>query len=268
MNLFIGWSGDRSKQLALELRNWFPKVVQAVIPWMSERDINAGARWLVELVDQLEKTNFGVVVLTSDILREPWIHFEAGALAKQLKGSAVCPYLIDIPDKSAVVGPLAQFQMKHADRKDTLSLVRNINFCLADSKLSDEILDDTFARFWPDLERAISTLPAAAVKVPERSERELLEEILETVRSLDRRSSQPMRLTRNPFPPTGSEGLHGKRPETDSDAALKVYFDEALLESRFSGRDELLEKLRDLLNRRPKDVKPRGRKNGDDEQDD
>ena len=191
MNVFIGWSGDRSKQAALALRNWLPKVIQAVTPWMSEWDIKAGAHWLVELVEQLERTNFGVIALTSDNMREPWIYFEAGALAKQVKESDVCPYLIDIAHKSAVTGPLAQFQIKTANQEDTLSLLKNINLCLANEKLSDEVLTETFGRWWPDLERAFKDLPTAAAEEPKWTERELLEEILERVRSLDLQASAP-----------------------------------------------------------------------------
>lgn len=189
MNVFIGWSGDRSKQAALALRNWLPKVIQAVTPWMSEWDIKAGARWLVELLEQLEKTNFGIIALTSDNIREPWIHFEAGALAKQVKESKVCPYLIDITDKSAVAGPLAQFQIKRANQVDTLSLLKDINQGLGNDKLSDVVLTETFELWWPDLEKAFRSLPIATAEEPQRNEHELLEEILERVRSLDLQTS-------------------------------------------------------------------------------
>jgi TIR domain len=190
MNVFIGWSGDRSKHVASVLRDWLPKVIQAVTPWMSERDIKAGARWLVELLEQLEKTHFGIIALSSDNMREPWIHFEAGALAKQVKESGVCPYLIDIADKSAVAGPLTQFQIKKANKEDTLSLVTEINQRLGDKKLADNILAETFDRWWPDLEHAIKTSPPAIAIEPKRTDRELLEEIVERVRSLDQQASE------------------------------------------------------------------------------
>jgi TIR domain-containing protein len=194
VKIFIGWSGERSKQIASALWDWLPSVVQAVKPWMSERDINSGARWLLALLDQLQNTDFGIVVLTGEIMREPWMHFEAGAVAKQLKGAALCPYLIDISDKSQVVGPLTQFQMKMANKEETFSLVADINMRLGEESLSDRVLSQAFERSWPDLEKAINSLPPESAGKTRRTEVDLLEEILERVRSMDRNAYELERL--------------------------------------------------------------------------
>jgi TIR domain len=118
MKVFIGWSGDRSKQVALVLRQWLPNVIQQVEPWMSEEDIHAGKRWLDVLLKELEQTSFGIIALTPENARSAWILFEAGALAKQIDESAVCPYLVDIAETTDVIGPLAQFQSKKATKAD------------------------------------------------------------------------------------------------------------------------------------------------------
>jgi hypothetical protein len=39
LDVFISWSGQRSKALALQLHDWLKAVVQRANPWMSERDI-------------------------------------------------------------------------------------------------------------------------------------------------------------------------------------------------------------------------------------
>ena len=41
-NVFITWSKERSKAAALALRGWLPLVIQAVEPWMSDKDIGKG----------------------------------------------------------------------------------------------------------------------------------------------------------------------------------------------------------------------------------
>jgi hypothetical protein len=175
------------------LRQWLPNVIQQVEPWMSEEDIHAGKRWLDVLLKELEQTNFGIIALTPENARSPWILFEAGALAKQIDESAVCPYLVDIAETTDVIGPLAQFQSKKATKADTLALLKDINGALGEEKLPEPRLLETFERWWPDLEKAINTPPPIADKPKTRSDRELLEEILERVRSFERQSSEGVR---------------------------------------------------------------------------
>src|SRR5713101_2950635 len=173
MKVFIGWSGERSKTVALGLRKWIPNVIQAVVPWMSETDIDAGAKWLNELFTQLADTDYGIVVVTPENAREPWIHFEAGALAKSVKNDAhVCPYLIDISEMTQLTGPLTEFQAKKSNKKDTLSLMQGINRAMPEgSRRPEPALIETFERWWSDLERVISNLPAPVTKPPKRTDR-------------------------------------------------------------------------------------------------
>jgi hypothetical protein len=188
MKVFITWSGERAKKIAEAFRQWLPSVIQSVDPWMSEADIRAGARWQAELNGQLEQTDYGIVVLTPESLSAPWIHYEAGALAKKVDTGAVCPYLVDISERTTVVGPLAQFHSKLANEKETFDLIKAINQRV-ERKLDDALLKDTFTKlFWPRLEKAINdSLSAAPTEQrASRSPNDLLEEILEKVRSLDR----------------------------------------------------------------------------------
>ena len=53
MKVFISWSGTRSKLIATALRKWLPYIMQSVEPWMSDTDINAGARWSREIEKEL-----------------------------------------------------------------------------------------------------------------------------------------------------------------------------------------------------------------------
>src|SRR5262245_13022884 len=84
MRLFLSWSGELSHDIAECLYKWLPLVMQRVEPYMSSQSIEKGARWSSHLAKELEKSRFGIVVLTKDNLLEPWLHFEAGAIAKSL----------------------------------------------------------------------------------------------------------------------------------------------------------------------------------------
>lgn len=58
--LFISWSGERSQSVAKALHDWIPKVIQAVSPWLSTRDLPKGSRWSQDLAKQLEETKIGL----------------------------------------------------------------------------------------------------------------------------------------------------------------------------------------------------------------
>src|SRR4051794_7753881 len=113
MQVFLSWSGPQSGAVARALRGWLPLVIQAIDPWMSEHDIGSGQRWSLEIASQLDVSNFGVICATRENQASPWLNFEAGALAKKLTDSFVCPYLVDL-DFSDLTGPLAQFQARKA----------------------------------------------------------------------------------------------------------------------------------------------------------
>ena len=118
MDVFISWSGERSKDLAHALRRWLKYVVQAAEPWMSEEDIGVGHRWNNEVSSQLETTDFGVLCVTPENADSTWLHFEAGALAKSLKSSRVVPVLLGM-SKTDLRLPLSQFQSCEANRNGT-----------------------------------------------------------------------------------------------------------------------------------------------------
>jgi len=192
MKLFISWSGKRSMSVAAALRNWLKMILQAIEPWMSEIDLKAGQRWTPELEGELSKAVFGISCVTPKNRNAPWLLFEAGALATQVKDKAfLCPYLIDL-DKSDLDYPLAQFQAKKWDRDGTLGLVRGINSAIQEtepkSAVSEAILEDLFKALWPKLEKDYADAPVEEQQdEPEkRDPTEVALENLEQTRELSR----------------------------------------------------------------------------------
>ena len=188
--VFLTWSGDRSKAMAAALRDWLPKVIQAVDPWMSESDIDKGAGWNSEISKHLELAKIGIVCLTQENLAAPWINFEAGALSK-VTGSKVCTYLFGLSPID-VKPPLAQFQPTKSDEKDdTKKLVHAINGSLGELALKDSQVDTYFEKWWDDLDRLLKAIPNGPFtdQRPPRSETDLLEEILQLARGQEKNSS-------------------------------------------------------------------------------
>lgn len=182
MIVFISWSGERSRFVAEALRNWLADVIHNVKPWVSSEDIRSGARWNLDVARRLEEAQFGILCLTKENLNQPWVLFEAGALAKTLDTSHVCPYLLDLKP-SELEGPLVQFQAARAIESDTRHLVRSINKALGENAREEEQIDRACRKWWPDLQAALERIPQPASPLGDlRTDRELLEEIVDRIR--------------------------------------------------------------------------------------
>lgn len=150
MKVFLSWSGRQSKEVAEALREWLPDVLHVVTPWMSSSDIQTGRDFSRVLRKELAESNFGVLCLTKDNCWKPWVLFEAGALAKILDSSLVCPYLIGM-ESGDLPHPLRLFQAAMADENGTYDLVRSLNNTSDSIKLFEPQLRRSFDRWWPDL---------------------------------------------------------------------------------------------------------------------
>ncbi|MFL6201790.1 MAG: toll/interleukin-1 receptor domain-containing protein [Thermoanaerobaculia bacterium] len=159
MKVFISWSGDLSRALAVELRDWLPMAVHQVDAWISGRNIDPGQRWALVLGRELEQSTFAVICLTAENRQSPWILFEAGAVARSLDARVV-PLLFGIMP-SDLDGPLAQFQSVLADRAGIGSLVSAL-YEASNSGLDAHQRELVFERLWPLLEARLAALAEQA----------------------------------------------------------------------------------------------------------
>ena len=77
-------------------------------------EMSKGDRFEFILSGELEESDVGVFVLTPENLLSPWLHFEAGAIAKRSGKSAVMTYLISLSvlsENSAAHNPLWEFDL-------------------------------------------------------------------------------------------------------------------------------------------------------------
>lgn len=189
MKVFLSWSGQQSRAVAVALYEWLPSVINALDPFVSSEDIDPGTRWQMEVAQQLDDSNFGIVCVTRANQASPWLNFEAGALAKAVETSRVVPLAIDLKP-SDVELPLGQFQAQPASQSGIARIVKALNAAL-DQPLAEGFLEKALTKWWPDLEATLKQIEQeptdeAGAQAPARSERELLEEVLNTVRSLAR----------------------------------------------------------------------------------
>jgi hypothetical protein len=150
VKVFLSWSGEKSRAVAMVLRDWLPSVINEVDPFVSAKDIAAGARWQAEIADQLESTAFGIVCVTAANHDAPWLNFEAGALAKALQASRVVPLAIDLK-VSDVRLPLAQFQAQSTSKDGIFEVLRSLN-AQCTKPLPEQRLAESCEVWWPSLE--------------------------------------------------------------------------------------------------------------------
>jgi hypothetical protein len=166
MNIFISWSGERSRFLANALKSLLRRTLQATRPFMSDSDIAAGVEWFGEVRTRLAASTFGIVCVTNENYQSPWLHFEAGALSNHLGGgSRVVPYLLDF-EPAKLSTPLSMFQAKCFKRDDTLALLRSVNAATAEPLIHSRELDEQFDKWWLDFENDVMAIKATNAQPP------------------------------------------------------------------------------------------------------
>ena len=187
MKVFISWSKPLSREVAQALHAWLPQVLQSVEPFVSAADIDAGRRWSATIAGELQDSNFGILCVTRENRHEPWLNFEAGALAKNLEESYVVPLLIGL-SPADLDGPLSQFQAVTTLSRDGMATILTALDRLTPQPLGEERLREAVEVWWPRLEpqlnAATSTDHGLRNTTPVRDQRDILEEVLTLVRGL------------------------------------------------------------------------------------
>jgi len=192
MQIFISWSGEKSKQIGEAFRHWLPEVIQSVKPYFTPDDVAKGQRWAADIADSLHSSQFGLFCLTAENLTAPWLLFEAGAVSKDSRNGKVCPLLFGV-DPAQLAGPLLQFQATPYSRDEVLKFMKAVNADIS-TPLDEVKLTRAFDRCWDELDQKIQTILAAEVheqSPPLRSLQDMVEETLSIVRSINQNPALP-----------------------------------------------------------------------------
>jgi SAM-dependent methyltransferase len=162
MQVFISWSGRRSKQIATYLSFWLKEVfIDAPLEiFVSTEDIRAGADFSDEISGNLKRSGYGILCLTPENLNAPWVLFESGALSLAAGKGSVCPFLHDF-DSAHLRRPLEQFNAVKADLEGTRKLVFTINRILEERQLPERQLGINFDFLWPKLCDQLKSIPSS-----------------------------------------------------------------------------------------------------------
>ena len=166
MKIFVSWSGSVSQTAAKTLHQYIPGIIQSADVFFSQEDIEKGANWDCVLRNELSNSSYGIVCLTPQNINDPWINFEAGAMATTLD-SRVSPLLIGV-NFSDLNGPLTRYQATRINREDFFKLIQGINHVAADYPLDNSLLERSFDAFWPKIEKTLRSAEEAALKAQRR----------------------------------------------------------------------------------------------------
>ncbi len=193
VKVFISWSGRPARLLAETLKVVLPEILNGVECFVSSKDIAKGARGLNVIAENLDSSDFGLVIVTRANSEASWINFEAGALGKTLGHERVSPLLVDLP-QGDVKGPLSQFQMTTlTDKEDVWQLVSDLNKHV-EPAIPDAMRRTLFEAAWPTLEAAVTEALNHKTVKSKRAPEDTMEEVLLAVRELSNRGSK-----RQPF---------------------------------------------------------------------
>lgn len=134
------------------------------------------------MTDEIKDVSIGIVCLTPENINSPWLHFEAGAVAKAIEGTHVCTYLYKLTPTD-ISGPLSEFQHTIGNEEDTKNLITTLNATSSDP-LPEQKLNILFRKFWPELEKELAEIPVQQDTRIHRTDGDKIDEILMYVRSL------------------------------------------------------------------------------------
>jgi hypothetical protein len=190
VKIFISWSGDASREMALLLREWIGRVLQYADPFVSSKDIAKGAQWLVTISEELADTAEGIVCVTPTNSQAPWLNYEAGALAKTTGQTSVRTVLLGLKPRDLPSGaPLSNFQHTNAvEKEEMFSLVESIHIRSGRTSVPLNKVQWAFEQAWPELETALKAIDlnqdTAPPQVEERDEKTLLQDVLREVKDI------------------------------------------------------------------------------------
>ena len=130
--VFISWSGEKANKYAKFLEGILNQIFGKRTETFYSGNIESGTVWLERINQALEQSKIGIIILTKESMKKPWVNFEAGAIFKaDRKNTFIVPVCVDISFKELEDHPLRFFQSQYYFTwKSMLQLFRFLNMTL------------------------------------------------------------------------------------------------------------------------------------------
>ncbi|WP_082560197.1 MULTISPECIES: toll/interleukin-1 receptor domain-containing protein [unclassified Brevundimonas] len=195
-HIFISWSLPASQKTAQKVYEFFRRLFPTFGFFISSENISSGQRWYDVISEKLDACNVGIVVVTAENHLRPWIHYEAGALAKVVTKARVMPLLCGVPTRLIADTPLSAFQAADLNKFGIQRIADSIREMTGYGQL-DADFSEHFESLWSRYGEALcevhrpdseSNTPAPEPVSPVDSEtNSRLDQLTEIVRSMEAR---------------------------------------------------------------------------------
>ena len=140
--IFISWSGDNSKTIAREVKRALEEMIfigTGLECFVSDVNISAGDDWWNKIKSELKKCELGIVCITKENIKAPWVFFESGAMiARDLK---LIPLLFNCNIKALSNTPIASKNMvDFYNQEKFINMILSINKDLQLIQIDDNSL--------------------------------------------------------------------------------------------------------------------------------
>lgn len=127
--IFISWSGENSKKIAMELKEILEKKIFISTDlecFVSTVDIASGDDWWNKIKKELMKCKQGILCVTKENIKAPWIFYEAGAMVA--RDVPTIPLLFNCNVNSLEGSPIKGKQcVDFHDQSQFLKMIHDIN---------------------------------------------------------------------------------------------------------------------------------------------
>ncbi len=112
--VFISWSGEKANKYAKFLEDILNKIFDKRAETFYSANIESGSLWLQRINLALEESKVGIIVMTKESIKKPWVNFESGAIFKaNSENVSIIPIYVDIAFDDLDNHPLRFFQSRY-----------------------------------------------------------------------------------------------------------------------------------------------------------
>ncbi|MBR4544472.1 MAG: toll/interleukin-1 receptor domain-containing protein [Oscillibacter sp.] len=169
MKVYIGWSGETSKEIASILKSWLP-LMNPHIEVFNTVDIPTGSAWEHIFFKNLLACDCAIFCFTQDNIHSPWLLYEAGVVSGAEK--PIIPLLFDVP-LSRLSDPLRFFQPILFTKDHIWQMALTLNDLCGQDAFSYQELAIKFDQLYPTVEKMVEQVRNSQKEQPEQGTEDL-----------------------------------------------------------------------------------------------